>query len=174
MASPEKLRLTSSCPGSGASTLADSSPLRFRGCFTTLLNHSLATETYELATDAAPLTAPGWFDCFDATAIGADLESGAALPFVSEVNVANGVDLGPGPFAQCRTDEIAFGIRIGAIGRRSKGLYLLSIGAQHGGIDTIQRCATHGAQHPLHLALGHGPIHGLPLRPALAYRCPAK
>ncbi len=71
---------------------ATSSPLRFRGCFTTFLNHSTATETYELIDGAEPLTAPGWFDCYDATQLGADLKSGAALAFISEPEIADGVD----------------------------------------------------------------------------------
>jgi len=71
---------------------ASSSPLRFRGCFMTLLNHSIATETYELDDGAEPLTAPGWFDCYDATTLGADLETGEALAFMSEPEIANGID----------------------------------------------------------------------------------
>lgn len=71
---------------------ATSSPLRFRGCFLTFLNHSTATETYELVNGAEPLTAPGWFDCYNATQLGADLESGEALAFISEPEIADGVD----------------------------------------------------------------------------------
>jgi len=42
--------------------------------------------------DAAPLVAPGWFDCFDADALGAALETGQALAFLSVPNVSYGVD----------------------------------------------------------------------------------
>lgn len=71
---------------------AESSPLRFRACFTTPMNHSVLTETYQLVDDAVPLTAPDWFDCYDASQIGADLESGTALAFLSQENIASGVD----------------------------------------------------------------------------------
>lgn len=71
---------------------ADSSPLRFRACFDTTLAVPEALSTYEEAPDAEPLTAPGWFDCFDAEAIGTALETGAARAFLSEKNIAYGVD----------------------------------------------------------------------------------
>ena len=38
---------------------ADSSPLRFRACFTTQLNHALASETYVLADKPVPLNRAG-------------------------------------------------------------------------------------------------------------------
>ncbi|MGY3436372.1 MULTISPECIES: DUF6446 family protein [unclassified Marinovum] len=71
---------------------ADSSPIRYRACFTT--SHSLAmlTETYVMYDGAEPRVAPGWFSCFDAEAIGAELAAGTALTFLSEKNVAFGVD----------------------------------------------------------------------------------
>ena len=53
---------------------ADSSPLRFRACFETPMNQAMLTETYALYDGAVPLNAPGWFDCFDADAIGAILD----------------------------------------------------------------------------------------------------
>ena len=71
---------------------ASSSPLRFRGCFTTPMSISLLSETYEIAERAIPLTAPGWFDCFDAVSIGAALETGEAIAFVGEREIADGVD----------------------------------------------------------------------------------
>jgi hypothetical protein len=37
--------------------------------------------------DAEPLNAPGWFDCFDAAAIGADLARGEAVAFLGQENV---------------------------------------------------------------------------------------
>jgi hypothetical protein len=55
--------------------------LRFRACFT-LPNPG---ELTALIADAPePLNAPGWFDCFDAEAIGAAIKSGAAVAFLSE------------------------------------------------------------------------------------------
>lgn len=71
---------------------ANSSPLRFRGCFTTTMSLAMLTETYEIYDDATPLTAPGWFDCFDASLIGNALETGEAIAFLGERNIQNGVD----------------------------------------------------------------------------------
>ncbi len=71
---------------------ADSSPIRYRACFTTQMSHSLLTETYVGVDNAEPRNAPPWFDCFDAEALGAELEAGTALTFLSEKNFAYGVD----------------------------------------------------------------------------------
>jgi hypothetical protein len=71
---------------------ADSSPIRYRACFQT--SHSLAmlSETFQDYPNAEPLTSPGWFGCFDAEAIAADLSAGRALAFLGEKNVHYGVD----------------------------------------------------------------------------------
>ncbi|MCK0137729.1 DUF6446 family protein [Aliiroseovarius sp. F47248L] len=71
---------------------ADSSPLRFRGCFTTTMSLAMLTETFETYEQATPLTAPGWFDCFDADQIGAALEAGEAIAFLGERDIQDGVD----------------------------------------------------------------------------------
>jgi hypothetical protein len=71
---------------------ADSSPLRFRACFTTPLTQATLTETYRLYEHPVPLNAPGWFDCFDAGEIGEALEKGEALAFLSMPEIASGVD----------------------------------------------------------------------------------
>lgn len=71
---------------------ADSSPLRYRSCFTTTMSLAMLTETFESYEEATPLTAPGWFDCFDAVQIGADIEQGNALAFLGERNIKDGVD----------------------------------------------------------------------------------
>lgn len=71
---------------------ADSSPIRYRACFTTDLSLALLTETYVGLNDVTPRNAPGWFDCFDAPAIAAALDAGTALPFLSQKNVEFGVD----------------------------------------------------------------------------------
>ena len=71
---------------------ADSSPLRFRACFTTPLTQATLTETYRLYDRPTPLTAPGWFGCFDADAIGEALERGEALAFLSQADISKGVD----------------------------------------------------------------------------------
>lgn len=71
---------------------ADSSPLRFRACFSTPLTQAMLSETYVTYPSATPLVAPGWFDCFDATAIGTALERGEALAFLSQANIHTDVD----------------------------------------------------------------------------------
>lgn len=71
---------------------ADSSPIRFRACFTTPSSLPMLTETYVGLDRATPRNAPEWFDCFDAAEIGAALADGTALAFLSEKNIAFGVD----------------------------------------------------------------------------------
>lgn len=67
---------------------ADSSPIRYRACF------DVASVPPDLTPypQAEPLTTPGWFDCYDAPAIGAALESGAARAFLGQANIVWGVD----------------------------------------------------------------------------------
>lgn len=71
---------------------ATSSPLRFRGCFETSMSIAMLSETYEIEDRAVPLTAPGWFGCFNASDIGNDIETGTAIAFVGEREIADGVD----------------------------------------------------------------------------------
>ncbi|OCX61052.1 histidine kinase [Thioclava sp. SK-1] len=71
---------------------ADSSPLRFRGCFTTPLSLATATETYTVYEGATPLNGPGWFECYNAAQLGEDLQTGAAVAFLSEHQISPGVD----------------------------------------------------------------------------------
>jgi len=71
---------------------ASSSPLRFRACFTTPLSLGTLTETYRIYDRADPLLAPGWFDCFNAEAIGTALQSGEAVAFLAEADIVKGVD----------------------------------------------------------------------------------
>lgn len=67
---------------------ADTSPLKLRGCF------RLDPAAVEAPTAPAPtpLIAPGWFDCFDAEAIGAALERGEARAVIAQANDAPGFD----------------------------------------------------------------------------------
>lgn len=81
---------------------ADSSPLRFRACFVTPLTQAMLTETYRAYDGAEPLNAPSWFDCFDAAEIGAALEKGEALAFLSEPGIAPQVDRVVAVFADGR------------------------------------------------------------------------
>ncbi|MCL3882419.1 DUF6446 family protein [Marivita sp. GX14005] len=71
---------------------AESSPIRYRACFTTRTPLSTLLATYEPYEGAAPRNAPGWFDCFDAEAIGAAIQNGTAHVFVSERNREFGID----------------------------------------------------------------------------------
>jgi len=71
---------------------ADSSPLRFRGCFTTPMSLAMLSESYVVYPDPTPLNAPSWFSCFDSGRLTEDLASGTALAFLSEKNITPGVD----------------------------------------------------------------------------------
>jgi hypothetical protein len=71
---------------------ADSSPLRFRACFTTPLSQAMLSETYRLYDTPEPTIGPSWFDCYDAQAVGEALEAGEALAFLSEPLPDYGMD----------------------------------------------------------------------------------
>lgn len=71
---------------------ATSSPIRYRACFTTTMSQAMLTETYEMYEGAVPLVAPGWFDCFDAEALGAALQEGNTLAFLGQANIEYGID----------------------------------------------------------------------------------
>lgn len=71
---------------------ADSSPIRYRACFTTTLGEAALAETYQDYPEAEPLIAPGWFGCFDAEEIGGALEDGGAMAFLSKPEVHYGID----------------------------------------------------------------------------------
>ena len=71
---------------------ADSSPIKFRACFTTPLSLAMLTESFTIYEKPTPLIAPSWFKCFDAETIGTDLESGKAVAFLSQKNIHPGVD----------------------------------------------------------------------------------
>lgn len=82
---------------------ADSSPIRYRSCFQTTLSLDELSETYVIQEGGEPRVAPGWFDCFDAEAIGEGIETGDLTVFLSQKNISFGVD------------------RVVAIGRDGKG-----------------------------------------------------
>ena len=71
---------------------ADSSPIRYRACFDTTASLAMLSESFVMVENTEPRIAPGWFDCFDAEAIGTALEQGKALTFLSEKNISYGVD----------------------------------------------------------------------------------
>jgi hypothetical protein len=71
---------------------ADSSPIRYRACFTTMLTQDQLSEDFVPYPDASPRVAPGWFDCFDAEAIGDGLADGTAHAFLGQRNLEYGID----------------------------------------------------------------------------------
>lgn len=68
---------------------ADSSPLRFRACFTVDPDALAGFASYE---EATPLNGPGWFTCYEAREIGMALEKGEARAFLSVHDIHPGVD----------------------------------------------------------------------------------
>lgn len=71
---------------------ADTSPLRLRACFRLTDAGLDAVANAMPYPDAAPLIAPGWFDCFDAPTIGAAIETGEATAILSAKDYVYGVD----------------------------------------------------------------------------------
>lgn len=71
---------------------SNSSPIRYRACFTAGKTADELKALYVTIKDAEPLVAPGWFDCFDAKEIGAAIESQSATSFLSIENVSYGID----------------------------------------------------------------------------------
>ncbi len=67
---------------------SDSAPIRYRACFVMDVDPAAFTPYPE----AAPLNAPGWFDCFDASAIGAALEDGTAQAILGQGHIVYGID----------------------------------------------------------------------------------
>ena len=70
---------------------AESSPIRFRACFTTTSSLAMLTETYQGFDRAIPRNAPDWFDCFDADAIGAALQAEQAIAYMGEAEIMDGL-----------------------------------------------------------------------------------
>ena len=81
---------------------ATSSPLRFRACFTTPITQPTLTEGFVVYDKAEPLNAPSWFDCFDAARIGAALETGEAIAFLGQAEIAPQIDRVVAVFADGR------------------------------------------------------------------------
>ena len=71
---------------------ADSSPIRYRACFDTDLTSTKALDRFEPYKGASPLVAPFWFSCFDAKALGRDLENNQAIAFLGTENITYGID----------------------------------------------------------------------------------
>jgi len=90
---PEPLLLENA---KGIDTVVDgvrlSGAISFRACFDVVQSQAMLTETYDVFDAAVPLNAPSWFECFDAKDIGAKLETGEAIAFMSVPNITYGVD----------------------------------------------------------------------------------
>ena len=71
---------------------AQSSPIRYRACFTTQIALDKLQKKFVEIDDAVPLHAPRWFDCFDAEEIGAAIETGEAISFLALKDVIYGID----------------------------------------------------------------------------------
>ena len=71
---------------------ADTSPLRFRACFTTPDQPCHDDRDLPALPGATPLNTPGWFDCYDAGALTRAMEDGTALAFLGEANFTYGFD----------------------------------------------------------------------------------
>lgn len=71
---------------------ADSSPLRYRACFTTPHSQAMLTESFVVFETPEPLNAPGWFDCYDSREIGEALDNDQAIAYLAQADVHDGVD----------------------------------------------------------------------------------
>lgn len=70
---------------------ADSSPIRYRACFQADLSPADMSRFVPVE-NPEPLTAPGWFDCYDAALLAEDLKAGRAQAFMGQKNIHFGVD----------------------------------------------------------------------------------
>ncbi len=71
---------------------ATSSPLKLRACLKLSPETLSAISTEQSTGDGAePLTAPGWFECFDAAMIGNALEAGGAAAYALPDPDADGI-----------------------------------------------------------------------------------
>lgn len=70
---------------------ADSSPIRYRACFETDLTADQLAGFTPVG-NPEPLTAPGWFSCYDAVALADALDAGQAQAFMGAKNIHYGVD----------------------------------------------------------------------------------
>lgn len=68
---------------------ADSSSLKLRGCFTVDPADFDGVTRHE---NPVPLGTPKWFECYQAAAIGADLQSGAAVAYLVAKEEFDGID----------------------------------------------------------------------------------
>jgi hypothetical protein len=80
-------------PASDLHTIArDSSPISFRACWQSSETPEELALRFVPFEDPRPPNAPGWFDCFDARAIGEALEAGEARAFLGVKDIRYGID----------------------------------------------------------------------------------
>jgi hypothetical protein len=65
------------------------SPLKLRGCFAV---DPASLADLPVAEAPTPLSAPGWFDCFDYAQLTMDIEAGQAVVYVAGVEERNAAD----------------------------------------------------------------------------------
>ena len=71
---------------------SESSPIRYRACFKVPTSINSLKELYVVVEDAEPLTAPAWFDCYQAESLGKKIQEGLATSFLSIENIIFGID----------------------------------------------------------------------------------
>ncbi len=71
---------------------ANTSPLKFKGCFSVSHSIPMMTETYVVYDNPTPLKAPIWFHCYRHKRLSQDIESGEAVAFLGEANITYGID----------------------------------------------------------------------------------
>lgn len=69
-----------------------SAPVRYRACFQAAEGLAALVEAYAPHPAPEPLTGPSWFDCYDARAVGAALETGAMVAFMGQEDIRYGID----------------------------------------------------------------------------------
>ncbi len=71
---------------------ADSSPIRYRACFTLSEEPAALAGRFVELPPKAPRVAPDWFDCFEEEAIDAGLKDGSVRLYLGQKNIHYGVD----------------------------------------------------------------------------------
>ena len=97
---PAQVALTAIASGQPEPILSDgwqemgagNAPVAFHACFHTPHSLALLTETFTVYDAAHPFAAPADFACYDAARIGADLATGTAVAFLSQADIAPGLD----------------------------------------------------------------------------------
>ena len=72
--------------------VGESSPLKYRACFTVEATPEALAERFVRYPDPEPTVAPRVFPCFDEDALASALASGDAIAFMGQENVTYGID----------------------------------------------------------------------------------